>query len=189
MAAGRFSHAYYNWALVQKGHARQYHFHPFNSPVWWVCFARQIHPCWLFFLPLICIIGAIQTMNASTVTNFSCFWGNLSLDYVTDEVWPLGDDQSEKHSVVVISSILVLFMLVEIPWNLVVLATLIYNKCLKQPSTFLLLTWPWWISPLFVLDSTLEEGVWSSRIMGPWIRKNWFLFSPWTPPQHYNYFS
>ena len=77
-------------------------------------------------------------MNASTETNFSCFRGNLSLDYVTDEAWSLGDDQTEKRSVVVISSILVLFMLVKVPWNLVVLATLIYNKCLKQPSTFLL---------------------------------------------------
>ena len=69
--------------------------------------------------------------------NFSCFDPHLSRVDVTDEVWTLKDDQ-DRDGVIVIASFLLLFMLVGVPWNLTVLAALIYNKFFKHPSTFLL---------------------------------------------------
>ena len=71
-------------------------------------------------------------------TNFSCLDGSLSNDFVTVESWSLGPDNSVMSGALATSVILVLFIVLGVPWNVVVLGTLIKIKFYKEPTSFLL---------------------------------------------------
>jgi len=71
-------------------------------------------------------------------SNFSCLDESLSKDFVTEEVWSLDLENPATTGALATSVILVSFMVLGVPWNAIVLGTLIKDRFYKEPSSFLL---------------------------------------------------
>ncbi len=70
--------------------------------------------------------------------NFSCFDENLSHHNITTEEWFFAPDSPQKASSQVTAIIILLFIILGLPWNIVVQMTLIKDKFYQEPSSFLL---------------------------------------------------
>ena len=76
-------------------------------------------------------------MNTTTVQSFLRFCKeNVSEDSTTDELWELG---AYRTNGIVLAVFQTIFLLVGLPWNLIVIVTIVKEKLYKQPTIVLLL--------------------------------------------------
>ena len=77
---------------------------------------------------------------ADILVNFSCSDPNLSRDFSTEEVWMLASHgHFHENSVIVMTIILIIFLLVGIPWNIMVIIIIAVKGLYKEPTYILLL--------------------------------------------------
>ena len=77
---------------------------------------------------------------ADILVNFSCSDPNLSRDSLTDIVWRIASEgPSHENGVVIMAAIMIVFLIIAIPWNIVVMIAVVKKKLYREPAFVLLL--------------------------------------------------
>ena len=83
---------------------------------------------------------SLHSTMADIDPNFTCFNRELSHSNITDEVWMIKSEGSlHENSVLAVAIFQLVFMLLSVPWNFAILASIILMKLYKDASYLLLM--------------------------------------------------